>query len=173
MKFLKAALAATAVTAFATSVQAQEASPYINVGVQSYEFDFHNVVGRVGYNFSENFGIEAEASFAVSGEKEEFEGVEVETTISSSFAAYLVGRYPVSEQFDLFGRVGYASITGKFTAKGNGFDESDSGTADGFGIGGGVQFNLDDSNGIRLGYTTLEGDGASGDVFDLVYVRKF
>ena len=44
---------------------------------------------------------------------------------------------------------------------------------DGFAIGGGVQYNWDELNGVRLGYTYNEADGADADVIDLSYVRKF
>jgi len=43
---------------------------------------------------------------------------------------------------------------------------------DGFAGGIGIQYNLDQANGVRLGYTAVDGDGASADVIDLVYVRN-
>ena len=160
MKFLKAALAATAMTAFAVSAQAQDSNTYINVGVQSYEFDVYNLAGRVGYNFSENFGVEGEASIGVSSK----DGAK----IKNSFGGYLVGRVPVSDQLDLFARAGYVSLN--FSCDDcEGLSAND----DGFAVGGGIQYNLDDQNGVRLGYTYNEGDVASGDVFDIAYVRKF
>lgn len=169
MKFLKAALAATAIAAFATSAQAQDSSTYINVGVQTFEFDTYNVVGRLGYNFSENFGVEGEASIGVIGTDEEFFGETVDISTPFSFGGYLVARYPVSDQFDFFGRVGYSSVKVKAEFDG----ESESESADGLAFGGGIQYNFDDASGLRLGYTSADFDGGNADVVDLSYVRKF
>ena len=166
MKFLKIALVASAISAFAVSAQAQDSSVYINAGVQTYEFDTYNIVGRLGYNFTENFGVEGEGSFGISGD--EIDGVDVDT--DWSLGAYLVGRYPVSEQFDLFVRGGYTAVR----VEAEGFGDSFEDTVDGFAIGGGIQYNFDANNGVRLGYTYNDGDdGFEADVIDVVYVRKF
>jgi len=57
MKFLKIALATAVMAGFASTVSAQDTGTYVNVGVKTYEFDTYNILGRVGYNFSENFGV--------------------------------------------------------------------------------------------------------------------
>lgn len=165
MKFLKIAIAATAISAFAASAQAQDSNTYINLGAQTYEFDTYNVVGRVGYNFTENFGVEGEGSFGIIGEEEA--GFDVDT--KWSLGGYLVGRVPVSEQFDLFARAGYTTVNVEVEFDGENADEN----FDGFAIGGGLQYNFDEFNGVRLGYTYNDGDGIEADVIDLVYVRKF
>jgi len=165
MKFLKLALAATVVSAFSASANAQDSNVYINAGVQTFEFDTYNILGRVGYNFNEYFGVEGEASIGISGD--EVDGIDVDTPYS--FGGYLTGRYPVSDQFDLFARVGYNVVNVEID---NGFDEADE-DFDGFAIGGGVQYNFDDVNGVRLGYTYNDGGDLEADVIDLVYVRKF
>lgn len=165
MKFLKAALAATALTAFAASAQAQDSNVYINAGVQTFEFDTYNVVGRVGYNFTENFGIEGEGSIGVIGD--DVDGIDFDT--KWSLGGYLVGRVPVSEQFDLFARAGYTTVNVEAEFQG----ESDDENFDGFAVGGGIQYNFNAMNGVRLGYTYNDGDGIEADVIDLVYVRKF
>jgi len=167
MKFLKAALAATALTAFAASAQAQDSNVYINAGVQTFEFDTYNVVGRVGYNFTENFGIEGEGSIGVVGEDETETRFGVDT--KWSLGGFLVARAPVTEQVDLFARAGYTTVNIEV----EGFGETEDVNADGFGIGGGIQYNFDAQNGVRLGYTYVDGDGLEADVIDLVYVRKF
>lgn len=173
MNFLKAALAATAMTAFAASAQAQDSDTYINLGVQNIESDFFNVVARIGYNFGENFGVEAEGSLGVSGDSETFSGIDYEAKVSNSFSGYLVGRYPIAEQFEVFARAGYHTSKVKETAEGASIDESASFSQDGIAFGGGLQYNFDGQNGIRLGYTNLDGDGGSADVYDISYVRKF
>ncbi len=166
MKILKVTLATAAVAAFTVSAaQAQDSGAYINVGVQTFEFETYNVVGRVGYDISKNFGIEGEGSFGVIGTEEN--GVDIDTPYS--LGGYILGRLPVGEQFDLFARVGYTVVN----IEGEGFGQQESLTLDGVAGGIGVQYNFDESNGLRLGYTAADLDGNGGDIIDLVYVRKF
>lgn len=162
MNFLNGAIAAAVLSTFAVSAQAQDSNTYINAGVQTFEGDTWNIVGRVGYNFSENFGVEGEASVGVIGTDED--GFDVSTPYS--FGGFLIGRYPVSDKFEFFGRVGYSATN---------FDVDGAGdiTLDGIAVGGGIQYNLDDVSGIRLGYTAADVDVGTADVIDLVYVRKF
>ena len=167
MKFLKTALVATAISAFAASAHAQDSGVYINAGVQTFEFDTYNIVGRVGYNFSKNFGVEGEGSFGVSGQSETDEQIGADT--DWSLGGYIVGRIPVSEQFELFSRLGYTAVRVELEA----FGQSEGLTADGFAVGGGIQYNFSAQNGVRLGYTYNDGDGLEADVIDLSYVRKF
>jgi len=162
MKFLKTALVMTALAGFTSTAAAQDSGTYVNLGVKTYEFDTYNILGRVGYNFSENFGIEGEGSFGVIGNDDA--GIDVDTRWD--LGAYVIGRLPVSEQFDLFARAGYSTVNIDV----EGLGDID---ADGFAVGGGIQYNLDDQNGLRLGYTYNDGDGLNADVIDLSYVRKF
>jgi len=43
----------------------------------------------------------------------------------------------------------------------------------GIAYGGGIQYNFDEANGLRLGYTANDVDVGTADVLDLTYVRKF
>lgn len=165
MKFLKAALVASAIAGFSTSAMAQDSNTYFNVGVKTYEFDTYNLMGRLGYNFNENFGIEGEGSIGVIGEEED--GIDVDT--KWDLGAYLVGRVEVSPQVELFARAGYTTVEVDI----EGFGESVSENFDGFAVGGGLQYNYDSVNAVRLGYTYNEGDDLGADVIDLSYVRKF
>lgn len=167
MKFIKTVLAATALTAFAATAQAQDSGTYANLGVQTYEFDTYNVVGRLGYNFTENFGLEGEGSVGVIGQDETDDEFGVDTRWS--LGGYLVGRVPVSEQIEFFARAGYTAVNVEV----EGFGDTASETLDGFAVGGGLQFNFDAQNGVRLGYTYNDGDGLEADVIDVSYVRKF
>ena len=182
MKFLKTALVTTAISAFAASAHAQDSGVYINAGVQTISFDSAvdddnstsvNLLARLGYNFGEYFGVEAEGSINIAPQDIEFNGVDLEEKVSNQFGGYLVGRYPVADQFDIFARAGYYSAKVRLSAEGNGVDESESATANGFAIGAGAQYNFDDKNGVRLGYTYFDEDGANANSLDLVYVRKF
>ena len=169
MKILNGAIAAAIISTFAASAQAQDSDAYVNVGVQTYEFDTYNIVGRVGYNFSEYFGVEGEGSVGVIGEEEDFFGETIEFDTKYSLGGYLVARYPASDQFSVFVRAGYTTVNVEISGGGESEDEN----FDGFAIGGGLQYNFDAQNGVRLGYTYNDGDGIEADVIDLTYVRNF
>jgi len=163
MKLIKMTAAALAMTAFAATAQAQDSGAYVNVGVETFEFDTYNILGRVGYNFSENFGFEGEGSFGVIGTEEFGEDIDTDW----SLGGYIVGRIPVGENFEIFARVGYRAVN--FSVEDIGSE-----TFDGVAYGGGVQWNFDEFNGIRLGYTGADlGVVGTADIVDLAYVRKF
>lgn len=159
MKFLKIALATAAIAGFASTASAQDSSAYVNVGIDTYEFDVYNLGGKVGYNFTENFGVEGQASFGISSKDS--------IKVKSAFGGFAVARMPLSEQFDVFVRGGYHS-----TSVGvNGF--SGSANLDGFAVGGGAQYFFTANDGIRVEYTYLDADGGSADTAGISYVRKF
>jgi len=169
MKFFKIALATAVIAGFTSTASAQDSGIYGNVGVKTYEFDTYNILGRLGYNLSNNFGVEAEGSFGITGENDNIFGTDVEVDTNWDLGAYIVSRYPVSNNFELFARAGY-SVVEVEVSSGN---QSDSANLDGFAVGGGLQYNLDQQNGIRLGYTYNEGDGLDASVVDISYARKF
>ncbi len=169
MKFLKIALATAVVAGFASTASAQDTGAYGNVGVKTYEFDTYNVLGRLGYNFSEYLGVEAEGSFGLSGTSETVFGEEIDVDTNWDIGAYLISRWGVTDNFDIFLRGGYSVV--EIEASAAGVSESDN--FDGFAVGGGVQYNWDEQNGVRLGYTYNDVDGGGADVIDLSYVRKF
>lgn len=162
MKLFKAALIATIFTGFATTAQAQDSGTYVNFGVKTYEFDTYNLMARLGYNFTENLGIEVEGSVGIIGKEEA--GFDVDS--KWDLGAYVIGYIPLSEQVELFGRVGYTTVN--FDV--NGVADQD---FDGFAAGGGLQYNFDSTNALRLGYTYNDADDLGADVIDLSYVRKF
>ena len=174
MKFLKAALAATALTGFAASAQAQDSGAYVNVGVDAVEFDAYTLSGRLGYEFNENFSVEGQGSFGIIDD--DVAGVDV--GVDSSFAAFVRGSLPVSEQFSLFARGGYHFT--QFGADGNGIDESLD--IDGFAFGGGAEYMFNDMNGLRADVTFLDSQdddingvdfSGTSEVYSLSYVRNF
>ncbi|WP_409432497.1 porin family protein [Litorimonas sp. RW-G-Af-16] len=183
MKFLKIALATTAIFGMAATAQAQDTGAYVNLGVDAVEFDSYNLSAKLGYNINEYFGVEGQAAFGIIDDKETFEGEEFKAGIDSSFGAFGVVRLPAGENFDLFARAGYA-FTKVGASAGN---VSVSADADGFAGGVGGQYMFDDMNGVRLEYTyydlnfddieagnqDFEVEDAGGDVVTLSYVRKF
>ena len=221
MKILKAVLAATALLSVANSAQAQDRGAYGTIGLQAYFLDaenaindvtnnavgdgdanladdygstYINVAARLGYTFHDNFSVEVEGAFGLSGQSKTYDvtdeiditGVsgeaKIETKIKNSIAPFLVAHTPVSDKVDLFGRVGYSYTSAKIKGKAtitdgvDSFSESGSDTGSTYGLvfGTGLIYNLDDQNGVRAGYTYSTGsDDLSANIFDISYVRKF
>lgn len=174
MKFLKIALAATALTGFAASAQAQDSGVYGNIGAEAVEFDSYNVTARLGYQISENFSVEGQGSFGVIDD--DVEGFDV--GVDNSFAAFVRGSLPLSEQFSVFARGGYHFT--QFSVGGNGIDESLD--VDGFAFGGGVEYMFDNVNGLRADVTFLDSEdnningadlSGTAETYSITYVRKF
>jgi len=165
MKLLKVTLVATALSAFAMSAQAQDSKLYVNAGVQTLEFDTVSLVGRVGYNFARNYGVEVEGAVGISGTEED----DIEFDTPWSVGAYFVSSVPITENFEIIGRIGYANINIELES----LDESADTNVDGFATGGGIQYNFDKSNGVRLDYTNLFTGSGNADVLDVTYVRRF
>ena len=174
MKLLKIALAATAVTGFAVTAQAQDSAAYINLGAEAVEFDSYNLTGRLGYQFSENLSVEAQASFGVIDD--DIEGFNV--GVDNSYAAFIRGALPISEQFSLFVKGGYHFT--QFGVDGQGLDESLD--LEGFAFGGGVEYMFDDVNGLRADVTYLDSNddningadlSGTAETYAITYVRKF
>lgn len=180
MKFLNATLTAVTLSAFAATAQAQDEGAYINVGIDAVEFDAYNIGGKLGYNFNETFGVEAQGSFGIIDDKEEFFGTEIKSGVDSSFGAFGVVRFPVSDEIELFGRAGYHFTKFGFSGEG----ESITADTDGFALGVGGQYFFSEADGIRVEYSyfdigSVESDGdefeadGGGDIFSVSYVRKF
>ena len=142
----------------AAPAMAQDAEPYVNIGVEALDFEgaSGNIVGRIGTTFTDYLGVEGEARVGVLEDNDDFK-------IDYGFAGYGVVRFPASPQFDVFGRLGYH------------YTDSELGDADGIAFGAGGQYNFGPGlmSGIRAEYTNLDGDGGSGDVYSIAYVRKF
>ena len=159
MKLLKTILATAAIAGFASTAAAQDTGFYGTAGADLLTgggVDLVAVTGRLGYNFTEyngfKLGVEGQAATGLAGDS----GV----SLDSQFAGFGIVSYPVTEQLDLFGRVGYHT-----TDVGESFD--------GVAFGGGGQWNFTGVDGIRLDYTFLDVSGGNADEFSVAYVRKF
>ncbi len=188
MKFLKIALATAAIAGFASTASAQDSNAYINIGVDAVEFDAYNISAKLGYNFNENLGIEGQGAFGIIDDKIDIEDQEVNSGVDSSFGAFLIGRIPAGENFDLFARAGYAFTKVGFSSGPVEIDLD----FDGFAFGAGGQYWLNEVSGIRLEYTRYDNNldddffddfdedfddnvdtDFGADVITLSYVRKF
>lgn len=145
---------------------------YANAGATWYSADDADVTGataRLGYKFNDNFGAEGEASFGIEGDTADFLGTPVDVDLDNQFGVYAVGWLPVSENFDLFGRIGYASIDaqGSFGGFSAGADD------DGAAVGVGAQYMFNDTWGVRGEYTRLASDDDGVDAVGVSAVARF
>ncbi|MBI3481360.1 MAG: porin family protein [Nitrosomonadales bacterium] len=100
-----------------------------------------SVDGRAGYAFNRNWSAEVA-----------FDGI---TSVKSGtvdvgisiFSASLVGYYPVKENIDLYGKVGYANANVGFISLGSSVDQTKTGLTYGFG----VELGHGNKNSLRLG----------------------
>ena len=174
MKLVKIALATTAIMGLAATAQAQDTGFYGAIGVDAVEFDAYSLSAKVGYNINEYFGVEGQGSFGIIDDS--VEGVDV--GIDSSFGGFGVVRYPLAENVDVFGRAGYQFTQIGFDADAGADFSTD---ADGFALGAGATYWLNEKSGIRLEYTYFDLDfddeitseSTSADVFTLSYAHKF
>ncbi|MFZ5670097.1 MAG: porin family protein [Pseudomonadota bacterium] len=159
---IAAASAALSLAALPAVSQAQEVYGTIGyAGVDADGADLGAIQGRLGYKFNRYIGVEGEAAFGVSGGNV---GA-VDVDLKHEFGAFVVGTAPVSDQFDLFARVGYT---------GSEFDTSLGDVSDdGFAYGVGGQFNFTAKDGLRLDWTHHDYDIGDADVWSIGYARKF
>ncbi|WP_022694514.1 porin family protein [Ponticaulis koreensis] len=172
----KLAIALVAATAMLTpAAMAQEANNnlYVNLGYSALDGDGATLgaaTARAGGFFNEYFGVEVEASVGVT--EETVLGVELD--LKNQYGAFVVGRYPVNENFDVFGRLGYGSAT--FQGNVPGFSPVDV-DVDGFALGVGGQYFFNDNIGVRADYTRFEADdstvGGGLDTFSIAAVYRF
>ena len=143
---------------------------YANVGPGSAELD--TIQGRLGYRFNNWFGVEGELAGGIGGDKRSVApGIDQKLKLRHQEAIYGVGFFPLTEQWELLGRVGYGNT--RFKVSEAGF--SDSFNEQSWNFGAGVQYHLDGQNGIRADYTRheYENDGGDADVWSIGYSRRF
>ncbi|HEY9218924.1 MAG TPA: porin family protein [Phenylobacterium sp.] len=170
-----AAAAAAALLSIPAMASAQETSGvYGTIGYAHLDADDVNlggVQGRLGYRFHPNFAVEGEAAFGINDDEINVgPGLNVDVELKHELAAFAVGYLPVSPNFDLLARVGYATASIEASGAGVSGDED----VDGFAYGVGAQFFFDGLNGIRGDYTHHDfEDDADADVWAIAYSRRF
>jgi len=140
---LFAGVAALAVPALAPA-SAQAANVYINGGYTHFEGDGSAELGAV----------EGEASRGVKDDRD--------TELDSELGLYGVGKLPISDRFEIFGRVGVSRI-----------ETSPGGDEDGLAYGAGAQYFFTPNDGIRGDWTRHDYDVGEADAYSVSYVRKF
>lgn len=143
--------------------------------------NFTMATGRVGYRIMDYIAIEGELGFGLSGDSSEevitIQGIPVNTSvdfdIDTYYAAFARGIFPVSDDFDIFARIGYGAtkVKGSLTASAQGFTETDSETlkVDDVLFGGGVQYNFTANDGVRVDFTKFD----EANIATIAYARRF
>lgn len=169
-------LATAALTLIAAPAMAQDHGPVTGslgyTQLDGDDGDLGAITGRVGYDFTRNLGIEGEASVGVKDAETTFGGVD--TTLEHKFdaAVYGVAKLPVTENLELFGRVGYGTTEVKASTAG--FAATEDGDSLNYGVG--ANYFIDGRNGIRADWTRRdfqEDNGGEVDTYGLSFVRRF
>jgi outer membrane immunogenic protein len=165
-KLLIAASAAAALFAVPAMAQAEAAFygnvGYANVAVDDADVNLGLIQGRIGATLTPHFAIEGEAGFGIADDT--VGGVDVK--MNYQVGAYLVVNAPVSESFDIFARLGYATY--EVEASIGGVSATDTGNDAAYGVG--VQGFFTDNDGVRADWTSYGGDA---NVWSISYVRRF
>lgn len=170
---LAAALAATtavAVPAAAQSVTKPEITAsvgYTRFADGSKDWDGHSATVRLAGRVHRYFGVEAEGNLGLGSS--DIGGVDL--AMNHTVAAYAVAYWPLSENTDVYARLGYGST--EFEAEFAGVTATDSYSGLAMGIGG--QHFFDGKNGVRMDVTRHEYDELDGgfDAVSFAYVRRF
>ena len=179
-----AALAAAAAIAAPASAQSiadlKPVSYYGSAGYTGIDYLGNNlgaVTLRVGANAGKYLGAEAEGAFGVADAGLSYPGVgSAKIHLNNQYAGYVVGRYPVLANADLFARVGYGHQEIKTSASANGQSVSATDGVDSLNYGVGGQYQFDAKNGLRLEWTRYDfraSNAKPADAWTLSYVYKF
>jgi outer membrane immunogenic protein len=170
------AIALVAVAAPALAQTAPTAGAYGTLGyghVDTRDGGLGTAQGRLGYKFTPNLGVEAEGAFGVDTDAVTSGGVAYDAKVKRSLAAYGVATAPLSDRFEIFGRVGYGNTKFKAAVPGTAFaGDADS---DSLNYGAGAQYFFDGRNGVRADWTRhdFRHDQGHADVYGVSYVRRF
>ena len=168
-----AALAASAVALPAAAQTATKPEFTASVGYTRFadgseDWDGHSATVRGAARFHRYIGVEAEGSLGLGSS--DIGGVEL--GMNHTVAAFVVGYWPLTENADLYARIGYGST--EFEAEFGGMSATDSYDGVAMGIGGQYFFEGSD-NGVRMDVTRHEYDELDGgfDAVSFAYVRRF
>ena len=170
-------LTTAALTVLAAPAMAQEPVSRVTGSVGYTQLDGDDgdlgaITGRATYNFTRHLGVEGEASFGVKDEDITIGAVDGSLEHEYDAAVYGVATLPVSENFEVFGRLGYGTTSIKADVAG--FTASEDGESVNYGVG--ANYFFDGRNGIRADITRRDfTDDAGGEVdtYSLGYVRRF
>ena len=166
MKTLLALAAASAVAAFAAPAFAATNG---SIGYSQFSIsstDVNAISGRFAWDMTDDassivFGIEGEAALGI-GEQTKGTGASREASkLSSEFGVFGVATAPLSDNFSVFARAGYANVDIKNTLGTGSTATHASYSEGGLAYGAGATWNWDDMNGMRFDYTHYDTNIAS------------
>ncbi|MFN7054312.1 porin family protein [Hyphomonas sp.] len=128
--------------------------------------DVGALTGRATWFVTDYLGLEGEASIGVKDDNVGPGKIELDHSIG----AFGVLRAPVTERFDIFGRLGYARSELSASAPGLGSASAD---FDGVAYGVGGRYFFTDRVGLRGDFTKYEGDNNDADVISIGAVVRF
>jgi outer membrane immunogenic protein len=139
--------AAAALCAAITLAPAASAQLYGGVGYNVFQADTTNgdnvdlgtVMGRLGWQFNPLFSVEGEAAVGVQDQDYSVLGTTVHVGVDNELGAFAVGHLPIPFVADLYGRIGYATISLNANAGSAQIAQND---GSGLAYGGGVEFNV-------------------------------
>ena len=186
MKSLVAFAALAAAAAIAAPASAQTLQSYLapitynaSLGYTGIAWAGNNlgaVTVRGGADFGKYLGVEGEGSFGVSDAAVSLGSASAKTHLNNAYAGYVVGRYPIMPNGNLFARVGYGHLDARQSASVGGQSVSVSDGVDTLNYGAGGEYLFDGKNGLRIEYTRydLRADSAKdADTWSLSFVHKF
>lgn len=162
MKFFKVIAIATIALASIGAAQAQN----LYAGVAYSQMKVDTDVGAVtptiivfslGYSVNENFAVEGRLGASASSGSVTVIGVPVSFKIDSYSALYLKGILPVSDQFGVYGLLGYNNSN--VTASASGTSASDSKSGSTYGVG--AEFSVAKNIGLTGEWTRNYSDATS------------
>jgi len=179
---MKSLLAAAVLAATAGAAQAQVTQPslYGSLGYNAkQDSDLGAVQLRLGGRFGAYLGLEGEFGMGVDPDTIKFPGttptLQVKNQLRHEAAAYVVGYYPVTPNFDVFARLGYGTTALKrtFVVAPNISVNKFSAESVNYGVGG--QYFLDGKNGLRVDYTRQDYNKGirTDDTWSVGYTRRF
>nr|WP_070961125.1 porin family protein [Hyphomonas sp. Mor2] len=136
----------------------------VDTGAGSADIDLGALSGRLGYDFTPNFGVEGELAFGVNDEEATQGGVTASLGLNYLVGAYGKAQVPVAENVNLFARAGVvnAELEAEVTGLGS---TSDSETGAAFGVGGTVDIN--ERFYVRGDYTRYDIEDVEADAFTI------
>lgn len=164
---LAAALAALAPSAMAEGFYADGGYSFIGISEDDIEADIGAFVAHAGYKFTDVFSVEGELGFGVADEEVSVSDVDVDLGLNYLAGIFARGDFAVTENVDLFARVGLVQAELEAEASAQNVTISESDSESGFALGLGGQANLTNNVFLRGEYTRYDIEDLEADAFTI------
>jgi len=137
--------------------------------------------GRVGYQLNEYLAVEGELGIGLGSEDLDLSDLVTiggsaasgDIKVKNYYGGFVRGIYPVSDNFDVFARIGYGQAEVEANVEINlptGLERASvSDTGDDVMFGGGAQYNFSEKSGIRADYTRF----SDTNLFSVTFAQRF